>query len=129
MAGIGYVMVGTNDLARARSWYDSVLVGVLGARVVGEYPTTVGYRMADGTFVWLCLPYDQKPASVGNGTMVGLHAPSREAVDAAHAAALAAGGIDEGPPGPRPLYGPGVYCGYARDLEGNKFSFVFDSDA
>jgi catechol 2,3-dioxygenase-like lactoylglutathione lyase family enzyme len=128
-AGIGYVMVGTNDLARARLWYDAVLVGVLGGAVVAEYPVSIAYRLPDGTMVWLTRPYDRKPATVGNGMMVGLNAISQEKVNAAHAAALAAGGADEGAPGARPLYGPGVYCAYARDLDGNKYSFVHDAAA
>ena len=50
--------------------------------------------------------------------------PTPEAVKAAHAAALANGGSDEGAPGPRPLYGPDVYAAYARDPDGNKMSFI-----
>jgi catechol 2,3-dioxygenase-like lactoylglutathione lyase family enzyme len=56
--------------------------------------------------------------------MVAFAAPDRAAVDAAYAAALAHGGTDEGPPGPRPQYSAGYYGAYARDPEGNKIHFV-----
>jgi hypothetical protein len=56
--------------------------------------------------------------------MVGIEAPSRDAVDAAYVAALAGGGADEGAPGPRPhSFAPDYYGAYVRDLEGNKLHF------
>jgi predicted lactoylglutathione lyase len=70
-------------------------------------------------------PYDQQPAGNGNGWMVAFAAPSRAAVDAAHSAAMAAGGRDEGAPGPRPHFAPDYYGAYVRDLDGNKLHFVF----
>jgi predicted lactoylglutathione lyase len=65
----------------------------------------------------VCTPFDEQPASVGNGMMVALKAGSPEQVDQIHALALAHGGADEGAPGPR---GPGFYGAYFRDLDGNK---------
>ena len=62
-------------------------------------------------------PYDEQPATAGNGTMFGLPAESTEQVDAVHAAALAAGGACDGPPGQRL---PTFYGAYFRDLDGNK---------
>ncbi|MFN3498441.1 MAG: VOC family protein, partial [Pannonibacter indicus] len=55
-------------------------------------------------------------------------APDAEAVRAAHAAGLAAGGRDEGPPGPRPHYAPGYFGAYLRDPDGNKIHLVFRGD-
>jgi catechol 2,3-dioxygenase-like lactoylglutathione lyase family enzyme len=69
-------------------------------------------------------PYDQRPAGNGNGWMVAFAAPSRAAVDAAHAAAMAAGGTDEGASGPRPHFAPDYYGAYVRDPDGNKLHFV-----
>ena len=60
-----------------------------------------GYRAERGPSLMVVQPYDKKSASVGNGTMVALAAPSREAVDKTHAAALKSGGSDEGAPGLR----------------------------
>ena len=56
--------------------------------------------------------------------MVGLECSNRAEVDTAHEMALSSGGINEGDPGERPLYGPGFYGAYVRDLDGNKMSFV-----
>jgi catechol 2,3-dioxygenase-like lactoylglutathione lyase family enzyme len=66
------------------------------------------------------LPYDQAPASIGNGQMIALLAADRGMVDRAYAAALAAGGSDEGAPGLRPHYHPDYYGAYFRDPDGNK---------
>lgn len=65
-------------------------------------------------------PFDGAPASAGNGHMTALLAPSRAAVDAAHAAALANGGRCEGAPGLRPQYHAHYYGAYFRDPDGNK---------
>ena len=60
--------------------------------------------------------------------MVAFTAPSPMAVDAAHAAGLAANGTDEGASGPRPHYGTGYYGAYLRDLDGNKLHVVYRGD-
>jgi predicted lactoylglutathione lyase len=66
-------------------------------------------------------PFDEKPATVGNGVMVALAASGREQVNALHARALELGAKDEGKPGPR---GDGAfYAGYFRDPDGNKLNF------
>ena len=64
-------------------------------------------------------PYDGKPATVGNGTMVAIIVDSPEKVQAIHAKALELGGANEGDPGPR---GDGFYAAYFRDLDGNKLN-------
>jgi predicted lactoylglutathione lyase len=72
-------------------------------------------------------PYDEQPATGGNGTMIGLHADTDEQVDRIHAHALANGGSDEGPPGPR---GEQFYGAYFRDPDGNKLvAYVFKAPA
>ena len=73
-------------------------------------------------------PFNGEPATAGNGAMVAFVAPSPDAVDAAHAAGLARGGSDEGPPGPRPHYGDGYYGAYLRDPDGNKVHVVHRAD-
>ena len=65
----------------------------------------------------LCQPYDEQPATSGNGTMFGIPAPSHELVGAVHAAAIAAGGVCEGEPGART---DTFYGAYFRDPDGNK---------
>lgn len=67
-------------------------------------------------------PFDGKPASVGNGTMIALMCDSTEQVDELHAKSLSLGAIDEGEVGPR---GDSFYGGYFRDLDGNKLVFFY----
>jgi predicted lactoylglutathione lyase len=119
---IGYVTLGTNDLKRAAKFYDELLA-VLGAKRAMELETFIAWASApNAPMVSIIKPFDQKPATVGNGVMVALAATSKEQVDAVHAKALALGGKDEGAPGPR---GDGFYAGYFRDLDGNKLNAFF----
>ena len=69
-------------------------------------------------------PFDGKPATVGNGVMIGLYLSSADQVNAIHAKALALGGADEGAPGPR---GEHFYGAYFRDLDGNKLAAFYVS--
>ena len=119
---IGYVTVGTNDLARAAAFYDALL-GELGAKRAMEMETFIAWATAPNTpMVSVIKPFDGKPATVGNGVMVALMVDSKAKVDALHKKALALGGKDEGAPGPR---GDGFYAGYFRDLDGNKLNAFF----
>ncbi len=121
---LDYVMIGTNDLARARPFYDAVF-GAIGAELDADYPGfAFCYRFRNGTRAWIAPPYDKNAAQPGNGNMPGFSCADPGEVDAAHAAALAQGGADAGAPGPRPLYGPEFYGAYVRDLDGNKMSFI-----
>jgi catechol 2,3-dioxygenase-like lactoylglutathione lyase family enzyme len=119
-----YLTLGTNDLARAARFYDATLAPLGMIRRATE-PTEVGYGFAEDrrTRLWITLPFDGKPASVGNGSMPALVAPSQQAVRDFHTAALAHGGTDEGTPGLRP-YGPAFFAAYVRDPDGNKLSAV-----
>lgn len=119
-----YITLGTNDVARAGRFYDAVLAPLGMIRRATE-DSEVGYGFASDhrTRIWVTQPYDGKPASTGNGSMLALVAPSQQAVQAFHAAALAAGGFDEGAPGLRP-YGPTFFAAYVRDPDGNKLSAV-----
>jgi catechol 2,3-dioxygenase-like lactoylglutathione lyase family enzyme len=122
-----YVSLGTADLARAIRFYDAVLAPLEHRRIDGYDPeaTSAAWGLDDpGPHLWVTLPFDGQPASVGNGVMVSFLAPSRAAVDAFHTAALAHGGSDEGAPGLRPEYGPDFYAGYVRDPDGNKLNAV-----
>ncbi len=126
---IDYLMIGSNDLARSRIFYDAVMPH-LGGKLAHEFEgITFAYLMNGGSRVWIARPYDRLPVVAANGTMPGFGCKTKDAVDGAHAAALANGGTNEGDPGPRPLYGPEFYGGYVRDPDGNKMSFVLVSDA
>lgn len=121
-----YITLGTADIARARVFYDAVLAPLGHARVPGyDDATSSAWGLDDpGPHLWVTVPFDGDAPSVGNGTMVSFLAPSRAAVDAFHAAALARGGRDEGAPGPRPHYGPDFYAAYVRDPDGHKLNAV-----
>ena len=123
-AMIGYATIGTNDLERSRDFYDKVLAPLGGKRTMA-FPDRMQFYGAEGrAMLAITKPYDGGAATPGNGSMFGIPAASREAADAAHAAALAAGGTCEGPPGQRM---DGFYGAYFRDLDGNKLC-VFNTD-
>lgn len=116
---IGYVTLGTNDLPRAAAFYDALLAE-LGAKRVWESDRGIGWGIAeDQPGLGVMKPFDGKAATVGNGVMVAFAVDSREKVARIHGKALALGGKDEGPVGPR---GDGFYAGYFRDLDGNKLN-------
>ncbi|NOD65295.1 MULTISPECIES: VOC family protein [unclassified Ruegeria] len=122
---LNYVMIGSNDVVNARTYYDAV-VSSIGGKVVAEYmPHAVCYELRGGGCMWVATPFNQQAATVGNGNMIGLACQSKEEVKEAHAAALANGGTNEGDPGDRPRYGPNFFGAYARDPDGNKMSFVY----
>jgi catechol 2,3-dioxygenase-like lactoylglutathione lyase family enzyme len=120
---IGYVTVGTNDLERARAFYDALL-GEIGASRKMEFPETGFTLYGTGDRrpgIAVTRPYDGREATVGNGSMTAIAADSRATVDRLHAKALELGGTDEGGPGLRTPEGPGAFYGaYFRDLDGNK---------
>ena len=119
-----HVTIGTNDIAKAKTFYDGV-TAPLGLVRQADYPDGVGYgRTGDRPRLWIVRPLDKKEATAGNGITVGLDADTRPAVDAAHAAALKAGGMDEGAPGIRKHYHPNYYGAYVRDPDGNKVCIV-----
>ncbi len=116
-----HVSIGSNDLERARIFYDKVL-GVLGYKRTMSEDFGHAYGVEWPEF-WIGRSHDDQPATVGNGTHVAFIAASRADVDAFHAAALEAGGGDEGPPGERP-YTDNYYAAFVSDLDGNKIEAV-----
>jgi len=119
---IGYTTIGTNDLDRGRRFYDAALAPLGGRRTLSYERSTYYGNPSRGAMLGITLPFDGEAASVGNGVMVALSAMSRPEVDATHAAALAAGGTCEGPPGQRM---DGFYGAYFRDLDGNKLCVFY----
>jgi catechol 2,3-dioxygenase-like lactoylglutathione lyase family enzyme len=117
---IGYVTLGTNDLARATSFYDT-LFAVIGAGRIMESERFVAWAVApDKPSLGVCKPWDEKAATVGNGVMIALVVDSNAKVDALYNKALSLGATDEGAPGPRGM--AGFYAAYFRDLDGNKLN-------
>ena len=118
MAMFSHVVLGTNDLARARKFYDATLA-TLGYKGHGATETGAFYGTDAGPEFMITRPRDGKTACHANGGTVGFASPSRAAIHEFHKAALANGGTDEGAPGPRD-FAPTAYAAYARDPDGNK---------
>lgn len=116
---IGYVTLGTRDLAKAALFYDAIAAELETPRMM-EYESFIAWGKPDGgAGIGLTKPFDGKEATVGNGVMVALQAKDREQVHRLYDIALANGGTCEGPPGPRD---EGFYAGYFRDPDGNKLN-------
>jgi catechol 2,3-dioxygenase-like lactoylglutathione lyase family enzyme len=114
-----HVMIGTNDLDKAKAFYDSLLgtLEVRPARVDGH---RIFYITKTGVFS-VTKPINGEAATPANGGTIGFAANSPEQVNAWHAAGIAAGGVPcEDPPGIRQGPGVNLYIAYLRDLDGNK---------
>ena len=118
---LSHVSLGTNRFMEAVVFYDKVLANLGIGRVMDfteKFPA-IAYGRAYPEF-WIQAPHDGQPAQTANGVHIAFMAATPEQVHAFHAAALAAGGTDDGAPGPRPHYGPEYYGCFVRDLDGHK---------
>lgn len=114
-----HIMVGTNDLDRAKKFYDAVL-GTLDVPAGHVDRHRVFWRTKTGTFS-TSLPIDGKPATFANGGTIGFACSSPEQVKAWHDAGVANGGTSiEDPPGVRASGAVKMYLAYLRDPDGNK---------
>ncbi len=119
MAIFTHMMVGTNDMGKARKFYDSSL-GALGLKNIGPMGENAFMWGKDGPeFMVTSKPANGKPATFANGGTIGFAAPTRKAVHAFHEAGVKNGGTCEGEPGPR-AFTPTAYAAYLRDPDGNK---------
>jgi len=130
---LSYVYFGTKDLEKAIVFYDAALGAIGMPRCVTGDPDwdriAAGWGIyEDGGMrelgFWVGKPFDEKPATVGNGSMVAFRAQSWKQVDDFYAAAMAHGGRDDGAPGLRLHYAPDFYAAYVRDPDGNKIAAV-----
>ena len=114
-----HIMVGTNDLERAKSFYDALL-GTLGVPPALVDRHRIFYRTPTGVFS-VSLPIDGQPATFANGGTIGFACASSEQAAAWHAAGIANGGATcEEPPGVREGGMGKMYLAYLRDPDGNK---------
>jgi catechol 2,3-dioxygenase-like lactoylglutathione lyase family enzyme len=113
---IDHISIGVADIARAKRFYDAALAP-LGYRCLSESGGGLGYG-ADAPAFWVSTVAHPVPPDEESGLHVCFAAPSRGAVDAFHAAALAGGGRDNGPPGLRAEYSPQYYAAFAIDPDG-----------
>lgn len=128
---IGYVTVGADDIPRAKRFYSAFLPAL--GYGLEEGPEGLSYvlpapasRVGDMPDYYVKPTYDGRPASAGNGSMTAFRAKNQRDVRDLHAAAIEAGGRDEGPPGFRAGYGADFYVAYLRDPQGNKIAIFTD---
>lgn len=111
-----HLSIGVRDVARAGAFYDATLAP-LGFSRLSDSPDSLGYG-GDRVALWVNAAERPVPADKASGLHFCFDAPSRAAVDAFHAAALAAGGSDNGQPGLRDDYGPNYYAAFVVDPDG-----------
>src|SRR5262249_54663933 len=119
---IDHVSIAVRDLAAATRFYETLLATVGYAKLVAR-ADTVGFGKRYPDF-WLNHRPGMQTVTADSGAHVCLRAPSTEAVDAFHAAALANGAADDGAPGRRPEYSDGYYAAFVRDPDGNRIEAV-----
>ena len=112
-------MVGTNDLEKAVEFYDTLL-DVIDLKRIEKTDTYGSYAPKsnpEAVEFYVTIPFNEKEATVGNGTQVSFYIKNKDIVDSFHSTAINLGAKDEGAPGER--Y-EGEYYSYIRDLDGNK---------
>ena len=120
-----HMMVGSNDLDKAKVFYDAVFTAV-GANPGFMDPKGRLVYVHNGTAFLVTTPIDGEPATHGNGMTVGFGMESPEQADAWHKAGAAAGGTPiEDPPGWREGQGQRLYLAYLRDPDGNKLCALY----
>ena len=120
---IDHVSISVRDIASGAQFYQALLA-TLGMSQLREWPgAAIGYGKKYPEF-WINRRADMAPVAADSGAHVCLRAASREAVDAFHAAALAAGGQSDGPPGLRPHHTNRYYAAFVRDPDGNRIEAV-----
>ena len=120
---LGHLSFGVDNLPASARFYDAIL-GPLGYVRVWTNAKGVGFGPEGGGDKLALFARPGEVRAPGAGFHLALNAPSRAAVDDFHKAALAAGGGDAGPPGPRPHYSATYYAAFVIDLDGYKLEAV-----
>ena len=119
---IHHVSVGTNDMKRARAFYEP-LMSLIGFRMLKSSDKAVHFGSSDIVFS-LETPINGLRPAPGNGVHIAFQAPDRQTVRRFHETAIANGATDEGAPGIRENYNANYYGAFVRDLDGNKIEAV-----
>lgn len=114
---LDHIVIAVSDLAASKRFYELALAP-LNIAVVLEFPHTLGFGQQGKPEFWL------RPGGGAETTHVAFSAPDRATVDAFHAAALAAGGSDNGAPGVREIYHPNYYGAFVLDPDGHNIEAV-----
>jgi catechol 2,3-dioxygenase-like lactoylglutathione lyase family enzyme len=118
IVALDHISAPVKDIKAARAFYTAAL-GAIGMKINMDFKSTFGMGSKKENVFWLT----RYPKAAGGGHYA-FRVDHREEVDAFHAAALAAGGKDNGKPGPRPDYGPNYYAAFVKDREGNNIEVV-----
>ncbi len=113
---LNHISIGIRDIARSKRFYDAALEP-LGYKCLSESEGSLGYG-AGSVALWIGAAEHPVPADEKSGLHVCFDAPTRKSVAAFHAAALKAGGRDNGQPGLRTDYGPNYYAAFVVDPDG-----------
>jgi catechol 2,3-dioxygenase-like lactoylglutathione lyase family enzyme len=114
-----HAFLGSNDIEKSRKFYDATMKELGYENVVPPEAPMLVYSSPQGTLV-VGKPYDGQPANPSNGATLGLAAQDDETVGRWHQAGLAAGGTDDGAPGPIDRAALLSVGAYLRDPDGNK---------
>jgi catechol 2,3-dioxygenase-like lactoylglutathione lyase family enzyme len=115
-----HIMIGSNDIARSKKFYDAVFAAMGAKPGVEDAKGRLIYTHNGGRFM-VSKPIDGKPASHANGGTIGFAMSGREQADAWHTAGVANGGSSiEDPPGVRQGAAGELYLAYLRDPDGHK---------
>jgi catechol 2,3-dioxygenase-like lactoylglutathione lyase family enzyme len=126
-AMFNHISIGVRDVARTRRFYDAALKP-LGYACLSEGETSLGYGK-DAVALWIGASERPVPADDKSGLHVCFDAPTRKSVAAFHAAALGAGGKDNGKPGLRADYGPNYYAAFVVDPDGYRIEAYCGAEA
>jgi catechol 2,3-dioxygenase-like lactoylglutathione lyase family enzyme len=113
---LNHVSIGVRDLAKTKRFYDAAL-GALGYKCLSNGASSLGYGR-DSVAFWISPTDKPVPADTASGLHFCFDAPNRKSVDAFYAAAVKAGGKDNGKPGVREDYSPNYYAGFVVDPDG-----------
>ena len=130
---LSYITLGANDMHASERFYTALLVPLGYRKQVDSEGLTFALPAPAGgggpCVVYVKPPFDGRPATVGNGSMTAFRTGSHDSVRQVHAAAIAAGGSDEGAPGFRAAYSKDFFVAYVRDPVGNKIALFCNGAA
>jgi catechol 2,3-dioxygenase-like lactoylglutathione lyase family enzyme len=115
---LDHISLSVTDPARSQAFYAGALAP-LGYKVVSEYEGGFGIGIDGGSTIWAAAGPAQKPVA-----HLAFRAADRGQVEAFHRAAIAAGGKDNGKPGPRTNYSPTYFAAFVLDPDGNNVEAV-----
>ena len=124
---LNHVSIGVRDVARSKRFYDAALKP-LGYTALSKSDSSLGYGK-DAVVLWISQTDTPVPANEKSGLHFCFDAPTRKSVAAFHAAALGAGGDDNGTPGLRADYGPNYYAAFVVDPDGYRLEAYCGAEA